>query len=80
MKDLRYLFHAHNTLINKIVNYHKEFTVSFFYFQCIISQLPAKVEPGHKAVVSGTPFNVPIQPCPTFQWEVKTETNCNGSL
>ncbi|XP_028163254.1 threonine aspartase 1 [Ostrinia nubilalis] len=48
--------------------------------KCIISQLPAKVEPGHKAVVSGTPFNVRIQPCPTFQWEVKTETNCNGSL
>ncbi|XP_059057206.1 threonine aspartase 1 [Achroia grisella] len=48
--------------------------------KCIISYLPPKVEPGQKAVVSGRPFKVPIQPCPVLQWEIKTAPNCNGSL
>ncbi|CAG4930099.1 threonine aspartase 1 [Colias croceus] len=48
--------------------------------KCIISYLPAKVEPGRKAVVSGLPFKVPIQPCPVLQWEIKTEHHSNGSL
>ncbi|KAM3965028.1 taspase 1 [Aphomia sociella] len=48
--------------------------------KCIISYLPPKVEPGQKAVVSGKPFKVPIQPCPVLQWEIKTAANCNGSL
>ncbi|RVE43626.1 hypothetical protein evm_011710 [Chilo suppressalis] len=48
--------------------------------KCVLSYLPAKVEPGQKAVVSGTPFKVPILPCPVIHWEVKTDSNCNGSL
>lgn len=50
----------------------------YFLFQCIISYLPEKVEPGQKAVVSGQPFKVPILPCPILQWEIKTESTCNG--
>lgn len=48
--------------------------------KCMISYLPQKVEPGRKAVVSGYPFKVPLQPCPVLQWELKNEHNSNGSL
>ncbi|XP_047517156.1 threonine aspartase 1 [Pieris napi] len=48
--------------------------------KCIMSYLPPIVIAGHKAVVSGVPFNVPTQPYPQFQWEIKTEHSINGSL
>ncbi|KAG7298696.1 hypothetical protein JYU34_017103 [Plutella xylostella] len=37
-----------------------------------ISQLPSKVAPGRKAVVSGVRFAVPLEPAPALQWEVRT--------
>lgn len=37
------------------------------------------MEAGRKAVVSGVPFKVTLQPSPVLQWEVKTEANLNGS-
>ncbi|XP_068633769.1 threonine aspartase 1 [Battus philenor] len=47
--------------------------------KCVISYLPPKVTPGHKAVVSGIPFKVTLRPHPVLQWEVKTDVNLNGS-
>ncbi|XP_072932666.1 threonine aspartase 1 [Epargyreus clarus] len=48
--------------------------------KCTISNLPQKVVTGHKAVVSGIPFKVSMQPCPVLEWELKTDTSMNGSL
>lgn len=45
-----------------------------------MSNLPQKVVTGHKAVVSGIPFKVSMQPCPVLEWELKTDTSMNGSL
>ncbi|XP_034829395.1 threonine aspartase 1 [Maniola hyperantus] len=48
--------------------------------KCVISYLPPKAEVGQKAVVSGVPFKVSMQPIPVLQWEVTTDLNLNGSL
>ncbi|GBP57952.1 Threonine aspartase 1 [Eumeta japonica] len=50
--------------------------------KCVISYLPTTMEPGQKAVVSGRPFSVPIQPCPVITWQVMQADKqyCNGNI